>query len=344
MKRMIRFVVLIGMTVSLVQASLGETAKAVAAAIVEETPAVVAEVQPDNKPGSEDALYAEGTKAMDEQRWNDAVAAFDRVIAAKGKKLDAALYWKAYSLDKLGRKDDSRGACDVLRKEQPSSTWNKECTMLRVRTVDVQKMVELAKTRMLSSDDWAKFDGGDFEVFGAGFGDGQNDGERHVIRLRTSKTTTEDDIKILALNSLMRQDPAKAMPLLRALIHSDKPLPVRRQALFVLSRSKEPEAQALLTEVATNKASPDLQREAVEILATSHGKDAAPTLVEIYKSTTDNNVKHAALSGLFIAHDAPRLVELARAEKDLNLKRDIVSQLALMKDPAATDYMMELLK
>jgi hypothetical protein len=37
-------------------------------------------------------------------------------------------------------------------------------------------------------------------------------------------------------------------------------------------------------------------------------------------------------------------VELARGEKDLNLKRQIVSQLAVMKDPAATDYMLELLK
>jgi hypothetical protein len=47
---------------------------------------------------------------------------------------------------------------------------------------------------------------------------------------------------------------------------------------------------------------------------------------------------------LFIARDAARLVDLARGEKDLNLKRDIVSQLAIMHDPVATAYMEELLK
>jgi hypothetical protein len=35
---------------------------------------------------------------------------------------------------------------------------------------------------------------------------------------------------------------------------------------------------------------------------------------------------------------------MARGEKDLELKRTIVSQLALMNDKAATDYMVELLK
>jgi hypothetical protein len=47
---------------------------------------------------------------------------------------------------------------------------------------------------------------------------------------------------------------------------------------------------------------------------------------------------------MFITQDAPRMVDMARGEKDLELKRTIVSQLALMNDKAATDYMVELLK
>jgi hypothetical protein len=47
---------------------------------------------------------------------------------------------------------------------------------------------------------------------------------------------------------------------------------------------------------------------------------------------------------MFITKDAPHMVEMARNEKDLELKRRIVSELALMNDKAATDYMMELLK
>src|SRR5580658_9242989 len=81
---------------------------------------------------NDDALYATGNKAMDEHRWADAAAAFDKVAANKGKRADAALYWKAYNLEKLGRKDEAQAACDSLKQQMPSSTWNKECVVLRV--------------------------------------------------------------------------------------------------------------------------------------------------------------------------------------------------------------------
>jgi len=287
-------------------------------------------------------LYAQGNKAMNEQRWSDAVTAFDRAAAAKGKREDASLYWKAYSLNKLGRKDEARATCDILRKQEPSSTWNRECVVLRAGTLtDANTLVALSKLDALQSGNWPKIkvdvNGADYQVLSDLYGRGS-------YSIKSDRPTTEDDIKILALHSLMQQDPSKALPLLRDLLKSDKPVEMRRQALFVLSRSKDPQAQTILTEVATNKGNPEMQRAAIQILALNRGKDAGPILVDVYRGATDAQVKRACINGLFLAHDAPRLVELARSEKDLNLKRDIVSQLALMHDQAATDYMLELLK
>ena len=51
----------------------------------------------------DDDPYTAGTRAMNERRWPDAVSAFDKVINEKGKRVDSALYWKAYSLKKLAR-------------------------------------------------------------------------------------------------------------------------------------------------------------------------------------------------------------------------------------------------
>src|SRR5690242_6016606 len=51
--------------------------------------------------------YADGTRAMKEHRWKDAISDFDKVIDAKDKRAAAALYWKAYSLNKLQRYSDS---------------------------------------------------------------------------------------------------------------------------------------------------------------------------------------------------------------------------------------------
>jgi HEAT repeat protein len=79
-------------------------------------------------------------------------------------------------------------------------------------------------------------------------------------------------------------------------------------------------------------------------MAVFQGKRADAALIDVYKTTSDPQIKRSVISALFITQDAPGMVELARNEKDLNLKRSIVSQLALMNDKAATDYMMELLK
>jgi hypothetical protein len=278
---------------------------------------------------------------MNEQRWSDAVTAFDKAAAAKGKHEDASLYWKAYSLNKLGRKEEALATCASLRKQQPASTWNRECIVLRAGGVtDPDTLVALSKIDALQRMDWPKIkidvNPDDYRALAEVYGRGYS--------IKSDQATTEDDIKILALNALMRQDPAKALPLLRDLLKSDKSVEMRREALFVLSRSKDPQAQTILTEIATAKGDPAMQREAIQILALNRGKDAGPTLVEVYHGSTDAQVKRACINGLFLAHDAPRLVELARGEKDLNLKRDIVSQLSLMHDQAATDYMLELLK
>lgn len=315
-----------------------------AASTTTETVTVTTEAQ-------EDTLYAQGNKAMDEQRWTDAVDSFDKVAAAKGKKADAALYWKAYSLNKLNRKEEAAATCGQLRGRYADSTWNRECRILQARTYvvraspgggayhigpdDTQIRVNLDATR-------AQLDA-ELGSLNLGLGDLrawtiENDGLKR-------KDATEDDIKLLALNSLMQRDPAKGVPLMRDLVKSNKPIELRKQALFALARSKQPEAQQAITEIATGKGGdPELQREAVQLFLLSRGKEAAGTLVEIYRNTNDPKIKRAALSGLYSARDAQRLVELARSEKDLNMKRDIVAQLALMKDQVATDYMMELLK
>jgi HEAT repeat protein len=295
------------------------------------------DLDPQNTAASsqDEAMYTAGTKAMDEQRWTDAVAAFDKVAAAKGKRADAAIYWKAYSLNKLGKKDEAQAMCDSLKQQMPSSAWNRECAVLRVNGSAADAR-EIANKMRDEARDQAR-EAARMQVMTIG-----PNGER--IYTRAPRQTSEDDIKLLALNAVMQQEPEKALPLLHNMILSDMPIEARKQALFVLSRSKQPEAQAMLLDVATSAKDPALQLEAIQVLAVQRAKDAGPTLVQIYQKSSDAKVKRAALNGLFIAHDATRLVELARAEKDLNLKRDIVSQLAVMHDPVATAYMEELLK
>src|SRR6202043_1621583 len=78
----------------------------------------------------DDDAYTVGTRAMDEHRWPDAVTAFDRVINEKGKRVDSALYWKAYSLKKLGKTSLAIATCDQLHSQFADSSWNKDCAVI----------------------------------------------------------------------------------------------------------------------------------------------------------------------------------------------------------------------
>ena len=57
--------------------------------------------------------------AMDSDRWDRAVDAFDRVAAMKGTRADAALYWKAYSQDRLGQRAEALATIAELTQDLP---------------------------------------------------------------------------------------------------------------------------------------------------------------------------------------------------------------------------------
>ncbi|WP_213806833.1 HEAT repeat domain-containing protein [Granulicella sp. dw_53] len=275
----------------------------------------------------EDAAYAAGSRALEQQQWPEAVASFDKVINAKGKRADAALYWKAYTLNKLGKGPLALATCNQLRSQYASSPWNTDCRAVSIplrRDFDVD--VELPEPPSLPMPPMPDMDG-----------------ERRHGRDAVQRGS-DDDLKLLALNSLLNQDPAKAIPVLRAMLSGNQSMRVKKHALFVLAQSRSPEAQSVLHDAVLGKMDPELQREAIQSMAVFQGKRANDTLAEVYRSTSDASVRKSIISAFFISGDAPRMVELARNEKDLNVKRNIVSQLALMHDKAATDYMMELLK
>jgi hypothetical protein len=278
----------------------------------------------------DDDPYAVGTHAMDEHRWPDAVSAFDKVINEKGKRVDSALYWKAYSLKKLGKMPLAIATCDQLRSQFADSPWNKDCTIVSVDVqVDPKIITDQVNRGMDQARSYVKM--APYAVYM----DGGNSG---VAR------GSDEDLKLLALNSLLNRDPTTALPLLRGILSGNQPANVKKHALFVLAQSKSPEAEGILHDAALGKLDPQLQGEAIRSMAVFQGKRANDTLAEAYRTTTDPKIKKSIISAMFITKDAPRMVEMARSEKDLELKRDIVSQLALMNDKAATDYMIELLK
>ena len=146
----------------------------------------------------------------------------------------------------------------------------------------------------------------------------------------------DDELKLLALNALMQQDEARAIPAIQQILNSDRPDKLKEHALFVLAQSQSKQAQDLLMQVAHNNANPDLQVKAIRMMAT-RGKQSTDLLADIYKQSTNERVKKAVLESYLMTGDPGKLFDVARHESDPKLAQLAVNILGAMG--ATTDLM-----
>jgi hypothetical protein len=73
------------------------------------------------------------------------------------------------------------------------------------------------------------------------------------------------------------------------------------------------------------------------------GEHTGATLASMYGSETDPALRGEIINALFIQGNAKALVDLARKETNPEMKKAIVSKLAVMGSKEGADYMMELL-
>jgi HEAT repeat protein len=140
----------------------------------------------------------------------------------------------------------------------------------------------------------------------------------------------DEELKLLALNSLMQQDESRALPVIQQILNSDKSEKLKERALFVLAQDPSPQAQALLGQLASGQRDPKLQRKAIEMLAIGRGKQSADTLAGIYRQSANEEIKNAILHTYLVIGTPDPLVEAARHESNPELVRTAVHTLGAM--------------
>src|SRR5262245_26360368 len=86
----------------------------------------------DDRDDKADDLYSDGRDAIEEGRYERALDRFNRLIDLKSNRTDAALYWKAYSQYKLGRRADALSTLADMQQQFKDSRWLKEARALEV--------------------------------------------------------------------------------------------------------------------------------------------------------------------------------------------------------------------
>jgi uncharacterized lipoprotein YmbA len=95
-------------------------------------------------------------------------------------------------------------------------------------------------------------------------------------------------------------------------------------------------------QVVKTEKSPELRAQGIRYLSSK--VETGDSLVTLWATEQDQQVKRAILDSLNGQQNAKALVDLARKERDTEMKREIVRRLSNMKSKEATDYWLELLK
>ena len=370
----------------------------------------------------EETLYREATSSLDESKWSDALQRFQQVYDMKGRRADGALYWKAYTLNKLGRRQEALTSISALRTSYPKSQWLKDAGALEVEVKQAQgvrvnpqsqgdeEMQLMALNGIMDSDPdralpivegilnnpnksarikeramfvLAQSDSPKAQQVIASIARGQKGAQLQTKAIQFMGTEpSPENMKTLGEIYASTQDTGVKKAVLQAYLVGDNQAgvfaaakgesnpDVKRDAIHLLGAmdakkelaqlypGADPESKKtildacvaadyseLLAQVAKNPNEPvQLRREALQRLGAVGGKETSATLVQIYRSETNHDMKEAALDGLFVDDDAADLISLAKSETDPQMKRRIVEKLAVMDSKEAKDYMLELLK
>jgi hypothetical protein len=299
------------------------------------------------------SLYADGTKAIDEGRWSDAVDLFSRAAQQGGDRAEGALYWKAYAENKEGQPARALETCAQLRRTHPKSNWLDECSALEIEIRGksghpVQPQAEQDEDLKLLALNAIM----------------QQDESRAIPAIQQIVNgNSSDKLKERALFVLSQSDSKQALDLIGQIARGQSNPALQVKAIRMLSIRGKQSADLLadiyqhttneavkkailqsylvsgspdkLVEAARNESNPQLVRTAVQTLG---AMGATTQLQTLYNETKSHEMKGDIISGLIAAgpKGAEVLGSIATTEQDPDLRRRAIRNLGIAGGSAST--------
>jgi HEAT repeat protein len=300
-----------------------------------------------------DQLYDRARDLIEQGKYDRAVGDLDRVIELKGARIDAALYWKAYSLGKLGRKADALSALADLQQRFKDSRWIRDAKALEVevrqasgQTVspesqndeelklmalrglmqsDSDRALPIIEQMLAGSNSPKVKDRALFVLSQSG-----SSRARDIIG-NVAKGGSNPDLQLRAIHYLGIMGGDANRQLLADVYRASSDSAVKRSIIrsFMVSGDK-----TRLLGLAKSEQAPELRGEAVQQLGVM---GAHAELADLYATEASVDVKKRILQAMFVGGSADKLIELAKTEKDPSLRRTAVRNLGLMGSNKTAD-------
>jgi len=306
----------------------------------------------------EDRRYEEGQEAIEEGAWQRAVTVFTDLAQSKGTRTDAAMYWRAYALDRMGQKAEALAATSELIKSYPKSKWinDAKALELQVRQTSGQPVrpeaeadeelkllalqglqhsapeqaVPMLEKILLGSQSPRMKDRALFVLAQS------NSPQARQVLANIARGGGNPDLQRRAIQFLGVNGGRESRELLAQIYESSSDVDTKRRILRAFAMSGE---RARVLAAATGEKVPELRAEAVQQLGVM---GAHEELWQLYQKETSVDVKRRIIRSMQNGGSVDRLIELAKAEQNPELRRDVVRALGVTRSARTADVLLQI--
>jgi len=303
-----------------------------------------------------DELYSEGREALDEDRYDRAAEKFSELTTLNGAQTDAALYWKAYAENKLGKRDSALTTIADLKKRFPQSRWIKDAGALEIEVKQStghppnpdnqsdEDLKLLALRGIMTGNPEKGVPMAEGILNGAGnpklksqalFLLAQNGSpQSREVLARIAKGQSNPDLQRKAVEYLGMFGGQESRQTLATIYASTSDVSVKRAIIrsYMIGGDKEH-----LFAAAKSEKDASLRADAIRQLGIMH---APEELRQLYAAETSPEVKKDILQAFFLSGDAKFLADAAQSEKDPEIRRTAIHNLGLVGSEEAKQALL----
>jgi HEAT repeat protein len=306
----------------------------------------------------ESSVFERAYDQMDSGKWDRAVDGFSQVVAMKGSRADGALYWKAYSQDRLGQRTEALATIAELTKAYPKSPYVRQAQAL---DLEVRRKAGQPVNPDSQNDEDLKLLALNALL--------NSDPEKAIPYLeKVLQGPSSPKLRSQAVFVLSQSNSPRARQILKDLARGSSTPELQNKAIQSLGVMGGPESRAILAEVyasstdvdvkrrilrafmvagerqrlfaaAQTEQNEDLRREAVQQLGVMGAHDE---LWQLYQKESSVAVKKQILQAMFVGGNSTRLIDLAKSEKDPELRATAVRNLGLMGGSETGDALLSI--
>ena len=304
----------------------------------------------------EDQLYDRARDAIENGRYERALDDLNRLIAMNGSRADAALYWKVYSLAKVGQRTEAINAAADLQKRFKDSRWLKDATALEV---ELRQNTGNPVTPESQTDEETKLMAMRHVM--------QADPERGIPMIEKMLSgSTSIKIKEQALFLLTQSKTTRAREIISAVAKGGANPDLQLRAIRYVGMMGGTESRQILDDAYRATPDPAVKRAIIRSFMTSNDrarllglakteKDdalrgdaiqqlgnmrATSELAELYQTETNLEIRKRIIQAMFNSGQSDKLIELAKTEKDPELRRLAIRHLGNMRRTETADALI----